>query len=116
MFPREIEVQPVGYLEQLGLIFARFDAQDSGNVSYGVRNGDGRYFVKTAGDPANPEPYLDFDGRVALLRNAVDLARSVDHPALPTLHTVIESPGGPLPVADILTGRRCTTSHGGGSP
>lgn len=104
MFPGEIEVQPARYLDQVGSIFARFDAQDSGNVSYGVRVGDGRYFVKTAGDPVNVDPYLDFDGRVALLRNAVDLARSVCHPALPSLHSLIESPGGPLLVYDWRDG------------
>ncbi|WP_406056322.1 hypothetical protein [Kribbella sp. NBC_00889] len=79
MFPGEIDVQPSTYLDRLGTIFARFgaDTQDSGNVSYGVQTGATRYFVKTAGDPANTEPYLDFDGRVALLRNAVALAESV---------------------------------------
>lgn len=98
MFPGEIDVQPSTYLDHLGTIFARFgaDTQDSGNVSYGVQTGAARYFVKTAGDPANTDPYLDFDGRVALLRNAVALAESVVHPAMPTLHAVIESPGGPL--------------------
>jgi serine/threonine protein kinase, bacterial len=104
MFPAEIDVQPRTYLEGLGPSFARFDTQDSGNVSYGVRAGDTRFFVKTAGDPADPDPYLSFEDRVALLRNAADLARSVAHPALPTLHAVIESPGGPLLVYDWRDG------------
>ncbi|TCC49906.1 serine/threonine protein kinase [Kribbella capetownensis] len=106
MFPGEIDVQPSIYLDHLGTIFARFgaDTQDSGNVSYGVQTGAARYFVKTAGDPANTDPYLGFGGRVALLRNAVALAESVVHPALPTLHAVIESPGGPLLVYDWRDG------------
>ncbi|MFG1623399.1 hypothetical protein [Kribbella sp. NPDC049227] len=106
MFPGEIDVQPSIYLDHLGTIFARFgaDTQDSGNVSYGVQAGTARYFVKTAGDPANTDPYLDFDGRVALLRNAVALAESVVHPALPALHAVVESPGGPLVVYDWRDG------------
>ena len=106
MFPPETDLRPAAYLEQVGTIFARFgnDTQDSGNISYGVRTADARYFVKTAGDPDNPAPYLDFDGRVALLRNAVELARSVDHPALPTLHAVIESPVGPVLVYDWRDG------------
>ncbi|MFC7622480.1 hypothetical protein [Microlunatus sp. GCM10028923] len=104
MFPHEIDVRPIDYLEQLGSIFARFDTQDSGNVSYGIQVGDNRYFIKTAGDPADPDPYLDFDGRVALLRNAVDLAGTVDHPALPALHAVIDSPAGPLLVYDWRDG------------
>ena len=106
VFPGEIDVQPSIYLDHLGTIFARFgaDTQDSGNVSYGVRTPTARYFVKTAGDPANTDPYLDFDGRVALLRNAVELAKSVVHPALPTLHAVVESPGGPLLVYEWRDG------------
>jgi serine/threonine-protein kinase len=106
MFPGEIDVQPPTYLEHLGTIFTRFaaDAQDSGNISYGVQAADARYFVKTAGDPGDTSPYLDFDGRVALLRNAAKLAESVVHPLLPTLHAVIESPCGPLLVYDWRDG------------
>ena len=106
MFPAQIAIQPLPYLESLGTIFARFgaDTQGSGNISYGVRTEDARYFVKTAGDPADTVPYLDFDGRVALLRNAVELAQSVTHPALPMLHAVIESPGGPLLVYEWREG------------
>ncbi|MEV0802660.1 hypothetical protein AB0I34_33525 [Kribbella sp. NPDC050281] len=106
MFPGEIDVQPSTYLDHLGTIFARFGAetQDSGNVSYGVQTGAARYFVKTAGDSANTDAYLDFDGRVALLRNAVALAESVVHPALPAVHAVVESSGGPLVVYDWRDG------------
>jgi serine/threonine protein kinase len=104
MFPSEIDALPVSYLEQLGTIFARFTTQDSGNVSYGVQTAGARYFVKTAGDPADTRPYLHFPGRVALLRNAADLARSVQHPALPTLHAVIESAHGPLLVYEWREG------------
>jgi serine/threonine-protein kinase len=112
MFPGEIDVQPSTYLEHLGTIFARFaaDRQGSGNVSYGVQAADARYFVKTAGDPADTSPYLDFDGRVALLRNAAKLA-SVVHPLLPTLHAVIESPCGPLLVYDWRDGEHLGTER-----
>ena len=65
MFPGAIDVPSATYLDQLGTIFARFTTQDSGNFSYGVGTADARYFVKTAGDPADTRPYLDFDGRVA---------------------------------------------------
>ncbi|MEV4265503.1 hypothetical protein [Kribbella sp. NPDC049584] len=104
MFPGAIDVPPATYLDQLGTIFTRFPAHDSGNISFGVRTADTRYFVKTAGDPADPQPFLDFDGRVALLRNAVELARSVDHPALPTMHAMIESPAGPVLVYEWRDG------------
>ncbi|MEU4293629.1 hypothetical protein AB0E63_35860 [Kribbella sp. NPDC026596] len=104
MFPGEIVVLPATYLNHLGTIFARFDTQDSGNVAYGVQTPDHKYFVKTAGDPMDSTPYLDFDGRVALLRNAVELAESVTHATLPTLHAVIESSSGPLLVYDWRDG------------
>lgn len=87
-------------------MFARFGelSQDSGNVSYGVEVGGQRYFVKTAGEPDDPKPFLPHDERVALLRNAADLASAVSHPALPQLHTVIESPIGPALVYDWVPG------------
>src|SRR5688572_28558894 len=87
-----------------GPVFAVFDAQDSGNVSYGVEVAGQKYFVKTAGDPANRSCVLDHAARVALLRNAVDVARSCTHRCLPALQRVIESPAGPLLVYDWIAG------------
>jgi serine/threonine-protein kinase len=83
-----------------GDVFAMFDAQDSGNVSYGVRIGDRRYFVKTAGRVVEPE----FPVRVARLRNAVAIAASCTHRALSVLDHVIESPSGPLLIYDWFDG------------
>ena len=87
-----------------GDVFVTFDTQDSGNVSYGVRIGAQRFFVKTAGRVDDPVPPLDHAARVALLRNAVVLARGCTHHALPRLHEVIESPAGPLLVYDWFDG------------
>jgi serine/threonine-protein kinase len=86
------------YLNTIGCVFAVFNerTQDSGNVSYGVRVGGERYFVKTAGDPEDPQPSLRHPERVSLLRNAARLRQGCDHSALPRLYRVIESPGGPL--------------------
>src|SRR5882757_9246646 len=55
-----IAATPETYLAGIGDVFAVFGArtQDSGNISYGIRIGDDRYFVKTAGDPDDPKPYL----------------------------------------------------------
>ena len=102
IFP--IDQAPAIYLWSVGDLFALFNTQDSGNVSYGVRIDGERYFVKTAGDPDDPRPYLSHEQRVALLRNAVALAQSVAHPALCRLHHVIESPQGPLLVYEWLEG------------
>lgn len=83
-----------------GEVFATFDTQTSGNVSYGVRIGERRHFVKTAGRVDEPE----HAARVARLRNAVMIATSCMHRALPVLDRVIESPAGPLLVYDWFDG------------
>ena len=91
-----VDEPPLAFLTRVGEVFATFDRQDSGNVSYGVRVGRDRFFVKTAGDPDDTAPYFDLAGRVALLRNAATLAGRVRHRALATLEGVVESPAGPM--------------------
>jgi serine/threonine-protein kinase len=98
-----IDVAPDVYLASVGELFATFDTQDSGNVSFGVRIGGHAFFVKTAGRVDDRAPVLSHDARVALLRNAVELA-SVPHPARPALRRVIESPVGPMLVYDWFDG------------
>ena len=105
------DVTPHDFLSRHADVFAVFDAQDSGNVSYGARVGDERLFVKTAGSPDDPQPFLRHDARVALLRNAVRLARSVSDPAMPALRNVIESPEGPLLVYDWVDGELVGTTR-----
>ncbi len=94
------------YLREIGSLFAVFDehSQDSGNISYGVQVDRQRFFVKTAGDPSDPRPFLSHKERVALLRNAARLWRSCSHVTLPQLHNVIESLHGPLLVYDWVEG------------
>ena len=101
-----IEEAPGVYLNETGDVFALFDAQvqDSGNISYGVQVGQQRFFVKTAGDPHDPRPFLPHEERVALLHNAVRVRRSCSHNALPRLHNVIESAHGPLLVYTWVEG------------
>jgi serine/threonine-protein kinase len=105
-FDNETGLAPAAYLNQAGAIFATFDArtQDSGNVSFGVESNGGRWFVKTAGDPADRAPFLPHEARVALLLNAQRLAQSVSHPALPALRGVIQSAWGPMLIYDWAAG------------
>lgn len=100
-----------GYVRRHATVIEQFDhlTQDSGNVSWLVEVDDQRLFVKTAGgkDGANhggSVPYFDHAGRVSLLRNAVELAQSCSHSALPRLLNVIESPSGPALVYEAATG------------
>ncbi len=98
-----IDVEPDAYLASIGEVFARFDTQGSGNVSYGLRAGGRRFFVKTAGRVDDPVPVLSHPARVELLRNAAEIAR-VSHTSVPRLHRVIESPAGPMLVYDWFDG------------
>jgi len=97
-FEAQTDLTPAAYLSRVGAVFATFDArtQDSGNVSYGVEAGGQRWFIKTAGDPADPTPFLPHAERVALLLNARRLALSVSDPALPALRGVTQSLWGPM--------------------
>lgn len=106
-----IDEDPSDFVRRQGTVLEEFGrlTQDSGNVSWLVDVGDRRLFVKTAGTDAPPPagavvPYFDHAGRVDLLRNAVLVARSCDHPALPRLLNVIESPTGPALVYAAATG------------
>jgi serine/threonine-protein kinase len=113
VFPATIDDRPDRYLHQLGDVFARFGAttQGSGNVSYGVEITGQRYFVKTAGDPADPEPFSKFERREQVLRNAAHLADAVSHPLLPEYHGLIESPAGPLLVYEWREGEHLGTAQ-----
>lgn len=106
-----IDQDPSSFIRECSTVLREFNhlTQDSGNVSWLVDSAGQRLFVKTAGTdgpsvPGAPVPYFDHAGRVELLRNAVDLARSCRHPALPALLNVIESPSGPALVYDAASG------------
>jgi serine/threonine-protein kinase len=101
----ETALAPAAFVASAGEVFARFGAhsQDSGNVSYGVRAGAARFFVKTAGERGG-EGAVAYADRIELLRNAVRLNRAISHPALPRLCNAIESPDGPILVYDWVEG------------
>ncbi|MBR55556.1 serine/threonine protein kinase [Candidatus Poribacteria bacterium] len=102
-----IDEAPSTYLHANLDVFAVFDhTQDSGNVSYGVRSKGKRYFIKTAGNmDILGGSGLSHSARVSLLRNAVCVSNSCNHPARPILHGVIESILGPMLVYDWVDGQ-----------
>jgi serine/threonine-protein kinase len=73
-------------------VFAVFDQQDSGCVSYGVRIGDERLFVKTPTTPA----------AVLSLRSAVRFHAAVRHPAINPVLQVVPFDVGPVLVMPWL--------------
>jgi len=106
-FDDRTALAPPAYLEELGRVFARFDSrtQDSGNISFGLEADGRRWFVKTAGEPDNPKPYLNHADRIGLLENAQRVARVLEHPAgMPHLHGVVPSAWGPMLVYDWVDG------------
>lgn len=105
-FETRPDLSPADYLRGVGQVFAVFDArtQDSGNVSFGVEAAGRRWFVKTAGDPADASPFLPHPDRIALLETARRLAASIDHPALPRLHGALPCAWGPMLVYDWVPG------------
>lgn len=114
-----IAEDPAVYVRRHGTLVAEFGhlTQDSGNVSWLVDIGGRHLFVKTAGGvggkaPGAPVPYFDHEGRVRLLRNAIDLASSCRHPALPRLLNVIESPSGPVLVYEAAPGEPVGVARG----
>ncbi len=74
-----INERPDLYLRSVGTVFAEFGAltQDSGNVSYGVQIGAERYFVKTAGRPDDPRPFLNHAARMDAFYCAWRAARTI---------------------------------------
>jgi len=72
------------FLNNYGRVFKVFDGQSSGNVSFGVRDGARRYFIKFAG--ARPERYENFNGdpasAIIRLKNAAEIYRNLKHPDL----------------------------------
>ncbi len=84
-----------GYLRRWGLIFKAFRRQDSGCVSYGVKLGGRRWFVK----------HSDQARGLAGLRRAGRLHGKVKNPALARLYNSFTTPGGLALVYEWLPGQ-----------
>lgn len=99
------------FAQQHGRVEREFShlTQGSGNVSWLIDSSGQLLFVKTAGRDLPPPdgaviPFHDHAGRVRMLRNAIEIARSCDHPALPQLLNVVESADGPMLVYKAVPG------------
>jgi serine/threonine-protein kinase len=100
VLPTRTELTPEAFLAEQGAVFAVFDQQDSGNLSYGAQIDGRRLFVKALGPRTT---ILSVADRIALLRNAVELA-TISHAALVSLRHVVESPAGPILFYDWIEG------------
>lgn len=78
----------------LGHVFAVFDAntQDSGHISYGVRDASGKkWFVKTSGDEGASPGGLSRADRVNALELSAEVSISVIHPTLIPVDRIIKT-------------------------
>ncbi len=83
----------LSFIEGYGEVFKVFDDQDSGNICFGVKNGDQKIFIKFAGAPTacyagKPEE------AVAELQAAVKVYEDLAHPHLIKLIRAEEIGGG----------------------
>lgn len=92
---------------QLGEVFAVFDArtQDSGHISYGVRDGAGRrWFVKTPGDDVPNSGGADRAARSRALQRSADVSTAVVHPALLPVERIITTDEGVVTISEWFEG------------
>ncbi len=69
------------FLHKYGRVFRVFDDQDSGNICFGVVNGETRYFVKFAGAPTE-RAGVSAGEAVANLKRSAAIYRDLAHPNL----------------------------------
>lgn len=75
------EFRDFSFLSKHGKVFCAFDKNDSGNISFGIKHGSIKYFIKIAG--ANTaESCRDTHEAVEVLKNAMPLYEILKHPAL----------------------------------
>jgi serine/threonine-protein kinase len=81
------------FLNKYGKVFKVYDAQDSGNICFGMTDGDNKYFVKFAGAPTE-RSNVTADEAVDRMKNTVPIYRDLAHPILTRLIDAEEIGGG----------------------
>ena len=81
------------FLSKYGKVFKVYDAQDSGNICFGVAKGDNRYFIKFAGAPTE-RACVTADEAIANLKRTVPIYQDLTHPNLIKFISAEEIGGG----------------------
>jgi len=81
------------FLNKYGKVFKVYDDQDSGNICFGIANGDSKYFVKFAGAPTE-RACVNTAKAVANLKSTVPIYNDLAHPNLIRLINSEEVGGG----------------------
>lgn len=97
------------WIKNIGTVFQVFDQQDSGNISFGVRNNKQKYFVKYAG--AKP---VNFNGQpdqaISALKKSVSIYQNLKHPTLINFKNAFSTESGYAVVFDWFDGE-CLHPH-----
>ncbi len=94
-----LQEEPAGelfgqFFSRVGEVYRIFRHQDSGCISYGIRSGDRKWFVKYGEDPQS----------VAGLQRARKINSTVRHDALPPLRRTLQIPDGIVLIYDWVPG------------
>ena len=103
------ERRDLSWLRGMGRVFAVFSQNDSGNISFGVENGTGRYFLKVAG-LKTAEAACSPQQAVRALQAAVPAYTAIRHPNLIRLRRHFSHDGLYLAVFDWAEGE-CLFDH-----
>jgi len=99
------------FLHDYGKVFAVFDKNDSGNISFGVKNNKNRYFIKVAGaQTTNKHDNQKTEDIIENLIHAADAYKMLRHPSLINLVDNKEIPNGYILVFDWIDGE-CMNEH-----
>ena len=89
------------FLRKYGAVFKVLDDQDSGNICFGISDGEKRYFIKFAGAPAE-RACVSVEEAVANLKRTVPIYKDLAHPTLIRYIDSEEISGGFTVVFDWL--------------
>ena len=81
------------FLSKYGKVFKVFDDQDSGNICFGVTNGEDKFFVKFAGAPTERANVSQSEA-IERMKGTVQIYRDLTHPLLTKLIDAEEIGGG----------------------
>jgi aminoglycoside phosphotransferase (APT) family kinase protein len=83
----------MSFIKRYGKIFKIYDDQDSGNLNFGVQDGEKRYFIKFAGAPTD-RYHGTPEEAITRLKNTVPVYQDLAHPNLVKFIKAEEISGG----------------------
>ena len=83
----------MSFIQRYDKVFKIYDDQDSGNICFGVQNGENRYFIKFAGVPTEQYPGMPEDA-ITRLKTTVPAYQDLAYPNLKKFIKAEEIGGG----------------------